>query len=455
MRVKELYILFPNLKQIFIAITIGYIVSLMVIAVIGITSTLIAIIVGFLFFVFYHNKPQILFFIFLSLFSYHLIWQGNVFGVSMNYEVYPNAINTIGKMVGFFSLLSAIMQGKISKFRFIKIDLLLAIYLIYISFNSIIADNSSLAFGLLSRHINYIMLYFLTRILITTENEFRQYLTAILAISFFILLVIVSNYFAGQLSEGRPHYLVSFLPILLAISFYLKKTGSRINKSYLNVFIFVAVLFPLFSFSRRIFITVIGYLIGYVNRIKLNPFALIGLISLAILSVFLIPERMEYRLERTYKEVSYLTKKGEFSEGASSGLFSSRDLIWKAGFQMFRDNWVWGVGLNNSMDSFSKYGFYRHLRMHNLFLRILAELGIVGFIIFGMILLKLYNYLKVSIKQNKVNGNNYLLAFSYAYRDVFILSLITSFFGGWYIYEEYAWFSFALYTSLYAISLKK
>ena len=77
---------------------------------------------------------------------------------------------------------------------------------------------------------------------------------------------------------------------------------------------------------------------------------------------------------------------------------AGRTDIWLAGIEMIKDNFLQGVGLNNFMTRYNEYaalsetGYSRGLYRfpHNFAVEIMAELGFIGFIIYGYLYIYIY-----------------------------------------------------------------
>ena len=74
----------------------------------------------------------------------------------------------------------------------------------------------------------------------------------------------------------------------------------------------------------------------------------------------------------------------------SSDSLGYRLLFWKAGFQMFKDRPIFGVGVGQFRYQFKNYASLQHIRepdTHNIFIEQLAETGLMGFALFAIVLL--------------------------------------------------------------------
>jgi O-antigen ligase len=116
--------------------------------------------------------------------------------------------------------------------------------------------------------------------------------------------------------------------------------------------------------------------------------ALVGIIAVPLILLF-VPATSWSRL-------------GTIGEEVSSGTLNERTTVWKAGFDVFRDNPISGIGVNAFAPTIQRsLGNPRQLRhaaandvvelvAHNTFLSVLVEEGLVGFLLFMLILAGLW-----------------------------------------------------------------
>ncbi len=94
-----------------------------------------------------------------------------------------------------------------------------------------------------------------------------------------------------------------------------------------------------------------------------------------------------------------------FNQDIISSLNRRLPLI-KSAFLMIKDNFIVGVGLNNFLVKLPKYisgsQVYFFQPVHNLFLLLLAETGIIGLLIFLFWILKSLRFLKKGFKKNSL-----------------------------------------------------
>ena len=84
--------------------------------------------------------------------------------------------------------------------------------------------------------------------------------------------------------------------------------------------------------------------------------------------------------------------------------FSNKILLWKTALFVIKDNFLVGVGFNNYKTVSSAYSFIENVdvsSIDNIFLQVLCENGIFGFILFMLVLIVFFYYVFKKIKENK------------------------------------------------------
>ena len=157
--------------------------------------------------------------------------------------------------------------------------------------------------------------------------------------------------------------------ILMSVYFYMKKSWAKLALAGLIVLNLFCILFIL---SRAAYVAMFVGMI-FLFAIK-NKKLLIPLVLVAIFWQVALPEKVRHRIEETTNEYGELD--------ASS---ANRLLIWDQSWEMFSENPITGVGLG----VFSQMGF-RLNDTHNIYLKILAEQGLFGMLIFLILLFILF-----------------------------------------------------------------
>jgi putative inorganic carbon (hco3(-)) transporter len=272
----------------------------------------------------------------------------------------------------------------------IKVLVIATLVVLFISVISIsYAANKTVAITEILRFIEYIAIFMLIILIVdetTIERSFKVfYLTMIFACVFGIAQVFFnwSKFLAGGfLGKERiyatfvnPNYwgaainLVIFYPIINLME---KKKSAKVDILALAIFLITM----LFCSTRGAWI---GFMIGLVLifflKYKNRLIYLIG--SFAIL--YFIPS-----IKNRFGETLYATE---------------RLNVWKTGFLMFKDNMLLGVGNGNYIYRYKEYiKKYPELQqrkpqysVHNSYIKMFSELGILGGVSFVLIYLVLFN----------------------------------------------------------------
>lgn len=142
-----------------------------------------------------------------------------------------------------------------------------------------------------------------------------------------------------------------------------------VNYAYLPAAIFAMMLtasrMALFALLPMIF-----YAIGTATRLK--PFSRIVTISFLLVSALAL---------QTYIPQATLERLGTTGDSIAAGDLGGRVKLWKESIAIFSEHPLWGVG-SGALDLPTLLGAFAH----NTFLSVLAELGLIGFILFASIL---------------------------------------------------------------------
>jgi O-antigen ligase len=197
-------------------------------------------------------------------------------------------------------------------------------------------------------------------------------------------------------SWGRSNYLAAFdvilIPFVLAVFF--AKT-SRALKWFTIVSLAMMTTALIVSLSRggliACFIAVLMVLARYLSfRTFLPIFALVLVIGLIVLLnplTFVLIERTS-TLER------------------SASLYSRLD-FWKETWQIFRDHPITGVGLGN-LGYYATFQTAGYSSAHNIVLGLLGELGLVGLMLFAILMVKTLQAIMHSTTQAKSDFTKHL-----------------------------------------------
>lgn len=267
------------------------------------------------------------------------------------------------------------------------------------------------------------ILYFVTLNTFTKKKEIKLLIILILVSMFYmdtyfyreIRWYSLTTYreklrmFNGTFAEtgGSNEWAAFFAQYSMIIySLYLFSKKDKLKWLYLGVFVMnMAVL--LFSFSRGAYLAAFGGLavIGLLKQRKILPILLL----LFVFYTVLLPQSVVQRIDIS-TEAS-----GKLEESAASRLE-----YWETAWKLFKDNSLFGVGL------FTFGHFNKGRDTHNMYMNVLAEMGILGFSIFMTLFIL---GIKYGWKVYKTTEDPFYKAFSFGFAVSIFASMMANMFG--------------------------
>jgi len=226
---------------------------------------------------------------------------------------------------------------------------------------------------------------------------------------------------------ASPQNLALFVGMVLFLSFFIK---NKISKSLFYFGSFTMILAIIFTFSRGAYIALITTLLLYAiktifnlkieifkkvigNKAQIFVFATVLLLIIYLLFVIFNPA--VHRFADIFS--------------SSDGSRQIRFELWQKSFNLFKENFIWGVGLGSlpiyiepDKDSLAP------VNAHNTYLEIGVELGIVGLVVFLLIFLNVFKYIIYDLMLKKQNQNPLLLSQNFSFLFSIFYFLIYSIF---------------------------
>jgi O-antigen ligase len=272
-----------------------------------------------------------------------------------------------------------------------------------------------------------------------------------------IIIVFSITIYKGLIGQ-QYGALVDFIFILPPIIHLKINELSYLKSKVVTIFSIVFLAIGSFSFlisdSRRILISIsIVWLSTLVGKQKIvSIFAI--LVTFFIFSKFVDGLDYDFRYENSFSQFSNLLA-GSAQEEEVDKFTTGRSQLWGAGINLILNNPIFGVGLSNHVVLLPTYGGYTEIRIHNIFLDLTAQTGILGLIVFLMLI---YNLIQHLLKYKK-NFKDLGLEINTKFVNSLLISLITvlifAIFGGSFILERWGWFQIGfILSSLHAFNLK-
>ncbi len=192
-----------------------------------------------------------------------------------------------------------------------------------------------------------------------------------------------------------PHTFALYLGILIPFTLGYFLYNNKKNKAYYFGMLFIMFLALLFTFSRGAYV---GFLVSFAAlfifsfwyfKIKLSK-KIISIFAAAFIIIFFIFLNSVFG--------SRLLSSFALSDVSNAGRLG----IWETSFEVFKENLFFGVGLGNLPIFFDPTASVKSpINAHNTYLDIASELGLVGLIIFSMIIF--FTFKNLLFKKDKFN----------------------------------------------------
>jgi O-antigen ligase len=325
-------------------------------------------------------------YIFTLILVFSIPWQ--------NMLVLPG-MGTITRAIGLSAIIVALFLVILEK-RIKEIPLVILIMIVFVLWNIITyfwSINPGRTIGRVVTYTQLLAMVWLIWQVCKTNDDYMRIMQAYILGSYVAIFDMMVSYFSGQSSDFRiaatgfnPNWLAISLALGIPMAWHLlyKKNENKIflliNTLYIPLTIFAVVL----TASRGGLITTFVGLtvipitfIHQQNRVKL----LISFIIIIIILVSIIAKPDTFgNLERN---IDRLAGTGEMIQ---TGQLNYRDVIWRAGFKVFSENSIIGVGAGSysqAVESLlgSRYG------AHNAYLSVLVDTGMVGITLFLLIII--------------------------------------------------------------------
>jgi len=304
---------------------------------------------------------------------------------------------------GLFLLFLIKKAEKVKEIIKDKYFILYTFLLMEMTVNGFIASNNYWAFMQWRLMISYFIFSLAFCLFIDSITAIRTFLTGfiiIVAIVAIALYLKVGAYLGGVRILGDTNDLALAMNVMIPISFFMGMSYRGIKRIFFWITTVIFVMTNVFAFSRGGFVGMAGvaFLCWWNTKAKMKSLLILLLIVIAF--VTLIPQ--EYKAE-----LHTITE-----EGTESGTGRDRIELWKVGWKMFLDNPLLGVGQGNMPYRLGEYQYDREGQsfwgreittrtVHSIYVQVLTELGIIGILIWGLIIKNILFKSRYVIRVNK------------------------------------------------------
>lgn len=376
-------------------------------------------------------------------------------------HVYPLG-NQVHDLLFFSVFIGTIIQGnKFEKSKsFLPIILLVAVFTLGL-LNGFWGSppypvESSARIGLWK---NYIMMPFLYFLIYANINDKKniQYINYFIII---IVLIVIWRYWDGELrwkSMGAhfsyssrsgafgylgANHMAAFIVEYLAVFIGLIMHQKTVRNSLLMSSLLVPISYVLLLCYSRAGYLALAAIMAFFGLFRKKIFipALILLIIFSSVAVNLLPPSVVERVTMTQ------TEDGEIESSANTRL-----ILWEEGWKVFGNNPIFGIGYQMVPSYINVHGL---TNLHNYFMQVLVELGIIGFLTF---LYLFYSAFKSGWVLYRSSDDNYFKGLGLGFCSCVIACAICNFFGDRWSFismQGYWWIIWALVDRSYVLRLE-
>lgn len=301
-------------------------------------------------------------------------------------------------LISWFFNTSAVGGGVQKPFEFILMIALGASILISAK-NAVVPENS---IDIFNDYIRMLILVFLIINIVRTEKDLKQMAALLVSLTTFLVLYAYYRYkiYGFDIAVPSqyyvdPNFFAESIVAILPLAFVLYENSNNI-KGYLFLAITALMSGGVILTNSRggsLALLIVLFFLFITSRKKIKMMAM----GIIVLLVFLPHIGPEYKARMATVET--------YNEDASAmGRLSS----WSAGLAMFKDHPIIGVGAGNFNELYDSYRNRDEnkfgasgMSIHNIFLQILSETGMLGGGLFAMIIISSFISLYVLRRKNK------------------------------------------------------
>jgi hypothetical protein len=205
-----------------------------------------------------------------------------------------------------------------------------------------------------------------------------------------------------------------FMCMGISFNYFLSFTVNTWKSKVLRVAQYICILGVVVSFARGTFLSLIAVILYMILRTRRRTTLILQMIILGIIGITFFSFTNPAFIKTYTDEMSTI-----WEQGQEEGTAKDRVFLWTKGLEMFRDNFLFGVGpdcygfrlpLYTSVDELAKWGLNTQVfnrAIHNIFIQILAEMGLFGFIGFLIILAHFKKTTNILIRVREVKSIEY------------------------------------------------
>ncbi len=336
----------------------------------------------------------------------------------------------------------------------------LIMFFVITLFSSYFAFEPLVSWSKLQIVLNWVIIYFLILTIINTEKRLVIFILLFILVNFkmsqhgFFSFATRGFSFASWGVKGSPGWfsnsgefgiaMTIFVPLSIAFILSLKTYWGKFKKLVFYFMPFTGLMTIVATSSRGAQLAIIVVGIWFLLKTRLGLKSVIGVILIGFMLYSVLPDKQKERFESMGKDDTS-TQRLEY---------------WKFGLDIMQEYPGLGIGYGNWLD-YCWYIYPNGLgrenkceQSHNSFIEVGSELGLVGLLVFFIMLMYVFIMNARTRKYAEKFDNKLLLYLAYGLDGGLVGYLISGFFIAAFFYPFF-WMQMAMTSALYQVTLKK
>jgi O-antigen ligase len=316
---------------------------------------------------------------------------GLIFSVPWQNVIVIEALGTISRLLGFAAIGVAILVILIYR-RIQEPSLLILVMLIFVIWSFATYFWSVRPAATIGRVVTLVQLVSMVWLLWEFCNNYQDFVKILQTYVFGCMVAVVDMLVTFSTNTGssfriaatgfNPNWLAITLATGIPIAWYLVYSDTSKYLRWINLISIPLIVFAIILTASRggfvamlVGLAVIPLTLFYLER-RIQRVVIISGIVIIMTLIFYLPQiypRIEQNIDRLMGTQTAITE----------GSLNYREVIWRAGWQVFKQHPITGVGARGFSETVSGHLVSgRNFAAHNAYLSVLVDTGIIGLILF-------------------------------------------------------------------------
>lgn len=339
-------------------------------------------------------------------------------------------------------IINSLLKGKITVPEIDKVSLAIYILAGVVTMSLFYSIDLRLSFHEISTFIMVILIYLLIASLVNSSSDIRLVqqclmISAIISVFFMFFAWTAGGFMRKGAFEADPNFFALSLIMTIPITINeVSLTKSKLWKVLSAVMFLVIIFATLATFSRGGLVTLIVVMIFMFSKTKKSVLFVLPIIIISGFAFAIFVSTATIQVEPL-----------GLASGQRISALVYRLSAMRSAFHVFMDHPLFGVGVGNFIRYYHQYSIlpssYSVFVAHNMYLEILANLGLIGFIPFSSIIILSYIATLRAQKAARAKGNTTMCGLAKVCQGMLLTFIVGGLFLGTQFYKHF-WIALAL-----------